>query len=233
MTWTVWLSETKWIKWIHKVLPLPWSKATTWEGSSPMWVEARVEGLVVLWNFAEPAPERRCVDALGETVLNFSGATVRCWPGKGILVVLLDESVISLAPARYSQDKKCKHRLEERRQWRLLQTNNSRIIYIGSSRGGLFFGARRPRRPDQREVKSEQSTITWLHTPKKRRLLGRGANVFMSIASQSLVTVLFSPWAAWYLNQCTWEELEEIAVIVGLGLVQSAIVKWNHFIFTK
>lgn len=28
-----------------------------------------------------------------------------------------------------------------------------------------------------------------------------------------------------------WEELEKIAV--SLGLVQSAIVKWNHFIFTK
>lgn len=27
--------------------------------------------------------------------------------------------------------------------------------------------------------------------------------------------------------------LEKTAVIVGLGLVQSVIVKWNHFIFTK
>lgn len=67
-----------------------------------MRVEALVEGLAVGWSLAETSPERRrvCVNAeiaLGETTaLIFSGAIVRSWGEKGILVVWLNRSVTTL-----------------------------------------------------------------------------------------------------------------------------------------
>lgn len=211
-----------------------------------MRAEALVEGLVVAWSLllAEPAPGRWrvCVNAeiaLGETAaLIFSGAIVRSWAGTGILVIWLNRSVTILwFLSDIVRMERRKRRLEERGggDCCLFQWNTNHIV---SRKDGLLICARRP-------TERGKCIITWPHTPEKVSvqsiyLLFVRSLVSQSLTNRSLITASLLTEQRNPIFHCQIVSQFERVKRNKEGrsdprarTVQSAIVKWDHFIFIK